>query len=182
MESDLQADDRYTLSMGKANLLSLPFVAASLLLFVPYGLLYGWEAVRGLKESFFSWGVFFPSIILGIVVHEFIHGLTWKLAGRLTMAQIKYGFMLKTLTPYAHATAPMRADAYRLGAAMPLIVLGILPYIAALATGSGFLMGFSFFFTFSAAGDMMILWITRSLPAATHVQDHPTKGGVMVFG
>lgn len=181
MSPDLDADDRYTLSMGKANLLSLPFVAASVLLFVPFWALYGWEAVRGLKDSFFSWSVFLPSIVIGIIVHEFIHGLTWKLAGNLTMAQIKYGFMLKTLTPYAHATAPMRADAYRLGAAMPLIVLGILPYLAALATGNGFLMGFSFFFTFSAAGDMMILWIIRSLPASTRVQDHPTKGGVMVF-
>lgn len=182
MNPEPEADDRYTLSMGKANLLALPFVAASVLLFVPFGLLYGWEAVHGVKDSFFSWYIFAPSFILGIIVHEFIHGLTWKLAGHLTMAQIKYGFMLKTLTPYAHATAPMRADAYRLGAAMPLIVLGILPYLAALATGNGFLMGFSFLFTFSAAGDMMILWIIRSLPAATQVQDHPTKGGVMVFG
>ncbi|GAB3782274.1 DUF3267 domain-containing protein [Spirosoma horti] len=123
---------------------------------------------------------FMVAMFAGIVVHELIHGLTAKWIGRLSWRSIKFGIYWSTITPYCHPTMPMPAHAYRLVVGMPLVIMGLLPYGFALATGSGWLCALSIFFTLAAAGDMMILWIMRHLRSNDMVQDHPTKVGLLV--
>ena len=49
--------------------------------------------------------------------------------GGLKRQDIHYGFMWKTLTPYAHPKRPLDICAYRWGGAMPDILTGMLPSI-----------------------------------------------------
>jgi hypothetical protein len=169
-----------TISMKKMQVYALVGGTAIVaLLVLPYTFLYG---VDGLREvaHFFKFPIFIPSIVLGIAVHEAVHGLAWAWASGVGLDKIKYGFQVKTLTPYAHSTVPMSAKAYRIGAAMPLVVLGLLPYAVGLASKWPVVVGFGIFFSFAAVGDLMILWIVRGLDASQLVQDHPTKGGVIL--
>jgi hypothetical protein len=46
--------------------------------------------------------LFLAVMLVSIVVHELIHGLTWQLASRSAAAHVTYGVQWKTLTPYAH--------------------------------------------------------------------------------
>ena len=172
--------EKNTIKMGKANLLALlygiPMIA---ILILPYYLLYGAESTNELR-AFFKFSIFIPSIIIGIIVHEAIHGLTWAIAAKIPISEIKFGFQIKTFTPYAHCKVPINIVTYRTGTVMPFLILGIAPYIYSLITQNHVVLGFSLFFSFTAIGDLVILWISRHIPSDKKVQDHPTEGGVIV--
>ena len=120
---------------------------------------------------------FIATLMLGIVIHELIHGLTWAYFAHKPLTVIKFGFQWQTLTPYAHCPEPMEVGAYRLGSSMPLIVLGILPSLIGVLTGNGWSMIFGFIFTLAASGDMLVLWLIRGVKRGQLVQDHPTQVG-----
>ena len=46
---------------------------------------------------------------LGIVAHEAIHGLSWAYFSGRPLSAVKFGFQVKTLTPYAHCKEPIEA-------------------------------------------------------------------------
>ncbi len=164
--------------MGKANLYALFFgIPLVGILILPYFLVYGFESTNQIR-LFFAFKTFIPAIVIGIVIHEAIHGFTWSIAARIPISDIKFGFQIKTITPYAHCKVPIKMFAYRLGAIMPFLLLGIVPYGYALATQNPIVLGFSLFFSFVAIGDLMILWISKDIPADKKVFDHPTEGGV----
>ncbi len=171
--------DELTIPMAKAQLLAIPFFGLAAVMVIPYWMLYGNEALKAVT-GFLDLRVFLPSLILGIVLHELIHGLAWTWASGNGFETVKFGFQWKTLTPYAHSKVPMTAGAYRTGAAMPLLLMGILPYFVALAGNFPILLGFGIFYTIAAAGDMMILFLMRNLESNQLVQDHPTKAGLIL--
>jgi hypothetical protein len=120
-------------------------------------------------------------ILAGIPAHELIHGHAWAIFGKKRFSSIKFGFMWKTMTPYAHVTEPLEVNAYRLGAFMPGLALGIIPFIIAMATGNGDLLWFSLLHTTAASGDWLILWLIRAIQPGSLVEDHPTKAGCYVL-
>ena len=121
------------------------------------------------------------AVLLGVVVHELIHGITWAFFGRKSLSAIKFGFQWKSLTPYAHLKEPVEVTAYRLGAFMPGFVLGILVYILSLVSGDGSLFWFSLIHTAAAGGDWLILWLIRTVKRGQLVEDHPTQAGCYVI-
>jgi hypothetical protein len=172
-----------SVSFGEANikmfLYILPPVA---LLMGTFGLLWGWRTLGDGFDRFFTLWIFLPTFALGIVIHELIHGITWAAAGRLPWSDIRFGFDPKSFTPYAHARRPIPVNAYRIGAAMPGLLTGVLPCLIALAAGSGPLMAAGLFFTFAAGGDLLVLWLSRKIAAGELVQDHPSRVGCLVVG
>jgi hypothetical protein len=173
-------EDR-SISMVAANGYALALTAPVLLaLGGAFVLAWGGEALWGGVLAFFAPAVFFPALVLGILAHEGLHGLAWRRAARLPPGSVMYGFQWKTITPYAHAKVPMAARAYRIGAAVPGIALGIFPTLLGIATGHGALAVFGLFFTLAAGGDAAILWLLRGVPAATPVMDHPSRAGCYV--
>ena len=126
-------------------------------------------------------GLLLGAFVAGVVVHEGLHAVAWKLAAGLPWAAIKLGFQWKTLTPYAHARVPMPARAYRIGALTPGVVLGLAPTLAALAAGDGALLLFGLLFTLAAGGDALILWLLRGVAPGRLVEDHPSRAGCFVW-
>jgi hypothetical protein len=86
----------------------------------------------------------------------------------------------KALTPFAQCTIPTRARSYRLAIALPGLVLGILPVLFGLSTGAWLATFYGFLMLVAAAGDLLVLWILRGVPAGAWVQDHPRQVGCLV--
>ena len=120
-------------------------------------------------------------IIMGVILHEMVHGVTWAIAGRKPWTSIKFGFQAKTLTPYCHITEPLEINAYRIGAVMPGLVVGVLPYIYSLMSGNMNWLWFSLVHTSAAGGDWLVLWLIRHVKAGSLVEDHPSQAGCYVL-
>ena len=175
----------------RANLKALTLMLpVGILTGVPFYLLWNENLTVGAFKSFTAdnevWMTYGTVIALfvimaGIVMHEFIHGVTWARFARKGFASIRFGVLWKELTPYCHCREPLRVKHYITGAAMPAVVLGILPSLAALATGNIFVMAFGLFFTVAAAGDFMIIDLLRKENPNDLVQDHPSKIGYFIF-
>lgn len=120
-------------------------------------------------------------LLAGIVVHELIHGATFALFAKHGFKSIKFGILLKMLTPYCHCKEPLKVKQYIVGAIMPAIILGLLPGIIAIFTGNVFLLIFAIFFTGAAAGDFMIINLIYKEDKDTMGLDHPSEAGCFIF-
>jgi hypothetical protein len=169
-------EDR-SISLLKANLIATVALIPVLLIGVGlFSLLWG-PGRYTFEMTWAALGVF----IVGIVVHELLHGVGWQLAMQTENAAVHYGIKWQALTPYAHLTGPIHLGAYRVGTWLPGVVLGLLPLALGLALGASDLLTFGVTFTWSAAGDFMVLWSLRDLPPDVRVEDHPDRAGARVL-
>jgi hypothetical protein len=171
-----------TLSLARVNLMGLPAALAPLALVgVPFILLWGpSQLLEGLR-LFLRPASAVPAVLLGAILHELIHAAGWVLFARKPWRSMRFGFKWKTLTPYAHCREPMPAAAYRWGAALPGALLGFLPAVAGVITGDGWSAVFGILFLVAAAGDGIVLWVIRSVPGRTLVEDHAERAGCYVY-
>jgi hypothetical protein len=170
-----------SISLGKANLLAIPFAILGVIVVLgPYLLVWGSAELSASFNRFSRLPVFIPSFLIGVVLHELLHGVGWMVFGRQPARNIRFGFQLKTLTPYAHCMAPVSASAYRAGTALPGIALGLIPALFGIVTGNWFATMFGTLFTVAACGDALIIWVIRSVPGKTLVRDHPKNAGCVI--
>lgn len=179
-----------SVSMLDANiyavLITIPFL---ILLPVFYLLVWGFEGMvesllamlSRLNDQFYMFLLFWLVFMAGIVVHELIHGITWAVIGKRPWSSIKFGFQLKTLTPYCHIKEPLQLGPYRWGAVMPGILTGFLPALLGIFLNNMALFGMGFLFVLAAGGDLYILWTLRKEKTGVWVEDHPTRAGCYVL-
>jgi hypothetical protein len=171
-----------SLSMQKVNIMAIPVALLPLLTVgLPFLLIWGSSRLIIGARELFHWYVFLPALVVGVVAHEVIHGMSWALLGGKPMASIRFGMQWKVLTPYAHCSEPMPASVYKWGAAMPAIVLGMIPAFFGLAIGNGGWVLFGILFLVAATGDFIVLWMIRNVPANILVEDHPQRAGCYVY-
>ena len=170
----------YSISMLKAQTASLPFGLFAVAEFLIFVAVRGFGPVKEASDILLPW-YFLSVFVVGIVLHELIHGIAWMIAGRLSFKQMKFGFQWKSFTPYAHCTVPIRKNAYVIGTIMPAIILGVLPFGISLLNGNGWILIFGILFTFAAIGDFMIIWLIRSVAGDALVEDHPENAGCYVY-
>lgn len=118
-------------------------------------------------------------IVLGLVIHELVHGFTWLLLLKKGFRHLSFGFMVGAV--YCHIDVPMDKRKYVIGALMPLFLVGVLPWVAGIASGSLLWMLIGAVMISGAAGDIMIVWSLRHEPADTLVYDHPSEAGCVVY-
>jgi hypothetical protein len=119
-----------------------------------------------------------------VVLHELVHGFTWSRFTDHGFADISFGIMWNSLTPYCTCQVPLRKGPYICGTLMPLIVFGLVPLAVAFVMGSALLLYIGILMTVSAAGDVMIVVKVLRHPNASDdilVFDHPTEAGSVVF-
>lgn len=85
------------------------------------------------------------------------------------------------ITPYCHCKEPLTPKQYIIGAITPSIILGFIPALASLMTGSFPLLIFAILFTVGAAGDFMIIRLMLKEHRDSLVLDHPSEAGYYVF-
>jgi len=167
------------ISIPAANIFSVAILAIAAAAI--FGLIY---AVHGtLWNGDFNMLWFALVFIASIFIHEVIHGITWGAFAKNHMKSIEFGFIVQMLTPYCTCSEPLKKHQYLLGTLMPLIVLGILPSIAAVITGSMFAAVVGILMISAAAGDIMIAWkVLKCRHSADQLfVDHPYEGGSVVF-
>ena len=166
-----------TISILWANVLAIGlFVVLGVLGGVALYLLWGRETVF-FNSSLLFW--FLLYFLIGIVVHELIHGLTWICLTRKSFRHLKFGLM--TGAVYCHIDVPMKKCHYVIGALMPLILLGIVPTIVGVCVGSLLWTFIGVSLISGAAGDIMIVWALRKESADALVYDHPSEAGCLVY-
>lgn len=119
-----------------------------------------------------------------IVIHELIHGLSWAIFAEHHWKDIEFGFMKQYLTPYCTCVVPLSKGQYIFGALMPLVLLGLLPMLAGILTGSMQTLLMGIIMADAAAGDILIVWkILRYRSGADSIVyiDHPTQAGGVIF-
>ena len=181
----------YILSGRKVNLYGLLFIVPVLLLAgVPYIII--WYDFGGSWQEGFLPIIYRNQVILqqaidlkwwlllvllaGIVLHELIHGVCMALSARKGWKSVSFGFNAKAIAPYAHCKEPLSIGAYRLSLVMPGILLGDIPALISWFTGNILFLFFGILFYWAAAGDIIILWMSRNITGGM-VQDHPDKIG-----
>jgi len=80
-----------SISLGAANLYFLPALALALLLLLPFTALYGWASVQEGLRVFFDGLSFLAVFLLGIIIHETLHGISLMIAGKISPQNIRYG-------------------------------------------------------------------------------------------
>ena len=174
---------KVTIDIVKANVFAvILLVVAAVALMVPFFIIWGGRVSFGQSLSGITGLlVAIPAILIGIAVHELVHGITWACFAPGGWRSIRFGVIWKLLTPYCHCNEPLRVPGYTLGGIMPCVVLGIAPAIAALCTGNLWLLVWGIFFISAAAGDIWIVWLLRKERRDSLVLDHPSEAGFYVL-
>lgn len=155
------------------GIILMPILGAAVL--VPY-----WLVWREMPLNGFDSGLLLLALIPSIIVHELLHGVGYLLGGA-KLGEVKIGIQIKYLMPYAHCRVPLLAAGYRLGVALPGLVLGIIPAIGAVLTHNATLSIYAAAMIIAAVGDLIILWMLIPVPGDVRVQDHPTRPGFQLL-
>lgn len=154
------------------------FLVALVIFFIPYWLLWGSPLRAELDASLL---LFILAFILGVVVHEALHGVGLVLFGRVPWGAVRFGVNWKALMPIAHCNAPLSSSSYRYALLLPGIALGIVPGVIGLVLGISWATLFGAAMFAGAGGDFVAVWAIRSVPASARVIDHPEKVGCQVL-
>ncbi len=172
--------EKITIDIKKANIFGLLILIPIALIYgVPYYLTWGVDNIISL--SFPSFLFFIIVFIVGIVLHELIHGITWACYAKSRFKSIRFGIMAAFLTPYCHCKEPLKIKHYILGALAPALILGVIPAIYAIIAGNSLWLLFAIIFTNAACGDILVVWALRKEKRDNYVQDHPSEAGCYVY-
>lgn len=187
MQKDMEENEikgrKVAIDIEKANSFGLRIMVASGIMFlVPFFIIWGGKHnFRELFGAFSDWGITFILAIVGIVIHELIHGLTWACFAKIGLKSISFGVWWKMLTPYCHCNEPMPIPYYMIAAMMPCIVLGVIPTFIALLIGSLHLLALGIFFIASGSGDIWMTWLLTKENPKSMVLDHPSEAGFYII-
>ncbi|MGI9651343.1 DUF3267 domain-containing protein [Chryseobacterium sp. RLHN22] len=171
------------IDLAKANGISLLYLLVFAVVFsVPYYFIWGFNiSLKSIGENISF--AFLPLIviILGIIIHELIHGIFFAIYASKGFKSIKFGILWKMITPYCHCKEPLKIKNYIVALLAPFILLGIIPAIISLAIGNIALLAFGIFFSSAAAGDLLIYSLIKKENPEDYVQDHPSEAGYYIF-
>jgi hypothetical protein len=184
--------DKLTIDIVWANIFGiLILIPIAIIYGIPFYLLWSNDfLISNIKESM---SVISPNyifigtlkmlliMVFGIIIHELIHGIVWAMYSKGGFKSIKFGIMIKMLTPYCHCKEPLQVSHYILGAIMPAIVLGLIPAIVSILIGNFGLLTFGVFFTMAACGDFLVINLLKKENLNSLVQDHPSEAGCYIY-
>lgn len=194
-KAELEADgyrmQSITFGVVYANLMAI-VVSIPFILFIVTGYLWKNKSVsvsfrissKSLPGGLFMMGAFLALLLILLVLHELIHGITWAIFAPGHWKAISFGFIAQYLTPYCTCRDALKKSAYIAGTFMPTLILGIIPGVAAIFTGSGWLLWTGIIMIFSGGGDVtLILKLLRFKTDAQEIliYDHPYMIGSVIF-
>lgn len=155
---------------------------ASFLILFAVGLIYYFFI--GIKDYSYIYvnPYYFAVLTAGaVLLHEVIHALAYIIAGRVPLRKIKFGIILKYLTPYAYCSQVISISTYRIALMLPTIILGVIPVISGFLFKNFLLLLVGDFMLVGGFGDLLIIWNTRKLKKGTRVLDHDKKVGCYII-
>lgn len=189
LKQDGFTEESASISVIKANIgaigTSLPFVLLFLFLFWMMTGISGQELIDSLFRAKMLFGL--PVLLMMFVsvpVHEGLHGLGWHLFCGNGWKSIEFGIMKELLTPYCYCGEPLKLNQYYLGLLFPFLILGLIPSVLGLVTGSVFLIVTGVYNIFLAGGDTTIACVLLKYiknKSDKKILDHPSECGCTVF-
>ncbi len=172
-----------TMSARNANIIAFAMLLPiAIICIVPFVLVWGVQSlIDGFSFLRSHQILLLLILILGIIMHEGLHGLTWAMFAKGRLKSIRYGVKWAYLTPFCHCNEPLKRNHYLLGGIMPGLVLGLLPVIIAIVFGIGWLLLLGIFFIGAAGGDLMVLFKLIKVDKKHLIQDHPTEIGFLIL-
>ena len=154
------------------NLYFLLFMGLMLVVLIPYTLIWS----TSLQEFFDDTGLFSQGggffvgdnaslqrlitylvvFVIGVVIHELIHGFFCARYIKNGFKSVKIGF--KFPFAYAESKEVMPTNKFIIGLIMPMIILGVIPSIIATIIGNQYLLLFGYAFIVAGSGDTLILF------------------------
>ena len=175
METDSLRKREVTISFWRANFFAVISVLPILIILY---FLYSFTWEKPAISFNFPYWLFY---LIGIVIHELIHGFFAMKFSKQGMKSIKFGIYWKFLTPYCHCKEPLTVRDYRIVLLSPLIILGIIPTIIGFIIGQNGIYGFGLLFILAAGGDLVIYWKLRNENKNSLALDSPNKIGCIVY-
>lgn len=171
-----------SMSVGRANLLALAWLpVAALLALGPFVLRWGTAPLAAAVPAPSALPFVLLVLLAGVLLHELVHVLGFRLLAGAPARAVRLGLNRRSLTPFACCAEPVSARGYRGTALLPAVALGLLPALAAAASGSGLLALWSWAMLAVAGGDVAAVWAIRRVPPEALVQDHPARVGCRVL-
>lgn len=176
-------EEKLLINIVFANIFALIMLIPVIALFIAASYL-GAFSNRIFVIGISSMGIFILSLLVLIVLHEFLHGFTWSFFAKGGWKDIEFGVMWEYLTPYCTCKTPLKKYQYIIGGIVPTIVLGIIPLFISLIIGSPGLFIIAGIMFISGAGDVLIvnkLVKHKAVGKECIYIDHPTEGGLVAF-
>jgi hypothetical protein len=175
METESLRKREVTISFWRANFFAVISVLPILIiLYFLYSFI--WE--KPTISFHYPYWLFY---LIGVVIHELIHGFFAMKFSKQGMKSIKFGIYWKFLTPYCHCKEPLTVRDYRIVLLSPLIILGIIPTIIGFIIGQNGIYGFGLLFILAAGGDLVIYWKLRNENKNALALDSPNKIGCTIY-
>lgn len=125
---------------------------------------------------------FIISFIAFIFAHELIHGLAFRIAGKIPWKNITYGVVLKSGMAYCISEVPVKLRASRISLLAPLVIICIPVIVYSIAAGNlGFLI-MGAFFASGSAGDLWYIWVLRRKHKELYMIEEKPENGEYKLG
>jgi len=102
--------------------------------------------------------------VAGAAIHELLHAAAWTTVAHVPWTMVSFRRSRRKLGIIAQLDVPVPAGRYRIGAAVPALMLGIVPILVGILTGSGLVALWGDVFLFESFSDVAILAAIRRLP------------------
>ena len=113
-----------------------------------------------------------------IVIHEWLHGVAFRIFNKNDKSQINFGIVWKNLMAYCISTVPVEVRAARLSLMMPVYVVCIPLYILGVALDNVWIAFIAIFYLSGSAGDFYYLWKLRKTDKTLYMHEkNPTSDG-----
>jgi len=149
-------DEKIIMSSKKVNVLALLFSLGMLVICLPlFYVLYGKESLNTQMYPFLFKIIV---LILGIFIHEGIHGLFFSIYNADGFKGIKFGFSLKKMVAYCHCKNAIKIYQTQIVLIMPFIILGVLPLVIGFIFNNFFWVIFGIVYCAASIGDLLIFF------------------------
>jgi hypothetical protein len=156
-------------------LMIIPFYIAGDLLFDAF-----WRHRDPIVNLSIPTWVKYLSVILGIFIHELIHGVIFAFYAPNGFRSVKFGFSKNLGSPYCHCSDPIKVKHYMRAGIAPFVVLGVIPYALSIVTGNNWIKIFGLLFCIGGFGDLLVWIKLLKFDRNRLVKDHPSKMGFIL--
>lgn len=176
IDRDKYEEREMKISMGKLNLLSIPL---ALVIFFNVYAFYDWIWNVSIMDESTGY-VILLGILIGMVLHELIHGIVAAKYADKGWKSVSFGVMWKYLAAYCHCNELLMVRHYRAVILMPSIVAFLVLIVSTLC-GLADLVCISAIMLVGGIGDFTICYRLRKEAADVLVYDYPNKVGGAIF-
>jgi MFS family permease len=133
-------------------------------------LIYGlfWDTSNNLSDFLWTWQ-FILSVVLALILHEFVHIILFVVYNPKRWSAIKTGINLRKGIIYCQCKEPVKVKHLRIVLIMPLILIGIIPYIVSFIWGIYPLMYLSIIMILGSYKDVKAWYHKRNLSPDAYV-------------